>query len=98
MKKLLLIISCVVVGITSYAQTQLWGMTSVGGQYNAGTIFRTDGSGNLQTVPQSFFQAEGTFPLYSDLIQAIDGKFYGMTSSGGVNNFGVIFQFGKVNK
>ncbi len=93
MKKRLLIITCIFVSLTSYAQTQLWGMTSVGGQYNAGTIFRTDGSGNLQTVIHSFFQAEGARPLYTNVIQATDGKFYGMTAAGGVNNFGVLFQY-----
>ena len=76
------------------AQTELWGMTSVGGQYWGGTIFKTDGSGNNQTVQQSFVvQNEGAAPQSTQLTEASDGKLYGMTFRGGVNNVGVLFQY-----
>ena len=40
------------------AQTkQLWGMTSAGGQYGGGTIFKTDSSGNNQTVEHNFVRS-----------------------------------------
>ena len=83
--------------INSYqalAQTQFWGTTQTGGQYGAGTIFKTDGSGNNQTLTLSFFvENEGANPSFSHLISASDGKFYGMTYRGGVNNMGVLFQY-----
>ena len=63
------------------AQSQLWGMTSEGGQYGAGTIFNTDSSGNNQTIQYSLFQHEGAKPLFTNLMQASDGMLYGMTSN-----------------
>ncbi len=79
------------------AQTQvkqLWGMTSAGGQYGAGTIFKTDSSGNNQSVEYNFVvQNEGANPQYTQLTQASDGQLYGMTFGGGANGIGVLFQF-----
>ncbi len=77
----------------SFAQThQLWGMTSVGGQDGAGVIFKTDGSGNNETVEHNFvIQNEGVNP--DAFVQAFDGKFYGMTTAGGANGMGVLFQY-----
>jgi uncharacterized repeat protein (TIGR03803 family) len=76
--------------------TQLWGMTSGGGQYNSGIIFKTDGSGNNETVQQSFFSISGANPN-ADLFQATDGKFYGMTQAGGTHGLGVLFQYDPVS-
>jgi uncharacterized repeat protein (TIGR03803 family) len=79
------------------AQTQvkqLWGMTPKGGQYGGGTIFKTDSSGNNQSVEYNFVvQNEGANPQYTQLTQASDGKLYGMTTNGGTNNKGVLFQY-----
>jgi uncharacterized repeat protein (TIGR03803 family) len=92
MKKSLLIIFSFITGImiypfaTSYAQKQLWGVTYGGGQYDAGVIFKTDGSGDNQTVEKDFFQVEGTNPVYSQLVQATDGKLYGMSGN-------ILFQY-----
>jgi uncharacterized repeat protein (TIGR03803 family) len=92
MRKLLLIISTVFIAEYGCAQTQLWGMTEWGGQYNSGTIFNTDGSGTNHTVQKSFFRANyGN--CNDNLLEASDGKFYGMTLDGGANGFGVIFRF-----
>ena len=39
-----------------HAQTpEFWGMTQNGGEYNAGTIFKTDANGNNHSVQESFF-------------------------------------------
>ncbi len=93
MKKILLIAYSIFIGQNIYSQTQLWGMTRTGGQYNTGVIFKANGSGNNETVQHSFFQYEGANPLFANLIQASDGMLYGMTQNGGVNGVGVIFQF-----
>ena len=78
----------------STAQThKLWGMTSHGGQYGTGVIFETDSSGNNETVQKSFFLYKGDNPQYSNLIQASDGNLYGITSNGGANYEGVLFQY-----
>lgn len=81
----------------SEAQTELWGMTAGGGQYNAGTIFKTDGSGNNQIIEHSFYQIEGKIPGRTKLIQASDGMFYGTTTSGGSRNLGIIYQFDPIS-
>lgn len=91
MKKLLLIVCYIFISITSYSQTQLWGMTTTGGEWNAGCIFKTDGSGNDQVLKHSFFRKDSWFPKQSDLLQATDGKLYGMTSQGGIYNLGALF-------
>lgn len=73
-------------------------MTQNGGQFGAGSIFKTDGSGNNETIQQScFVQIEGANPAATNLIQASDGKMYGMTSGGGANNSGIIFRFDPVS-
>jgi uncharacterized repeat protein (TIGR03803 family) len=75
---------------------QLWGMTSQGGSSDVGAIFRTDGNGaNIQSL-YSFPQTNpGATPMYNQLTE-YNGKFYSMTSQGGVNNQGVIFEWDPV--
>ena len=78
------------------ANTELWGMTSSGGENNLGCIFKTDGSGENQTVVYSFELGGGVGP-WGDLLYASNGKLYGMTSSGGANNQGTIFEYDMAN-
>ena len=89
------IIILTIVGLLSsftYAQkpTQLWG-AAFGGQNTAGIIFKTDGSGNNEMVKYNFVQSAGN--PYGSLMQASDGKLYGMTYYGGANNAGCLFQY-----
>ncbi len=76
------------------AQIKLWGMTSKGGEFDAGTIINlnTDGS-DFSTF--SFYRNIGSEPK-GDLLAASNGKFYGMTSNGGSSNDGVIFEYDPV--
>ncbi len=71
-------------------QTQLWGV-AFGGQNTAGIIFKTNGSGNNEMVKYDFVQSAGN--PYGSLMQASDGKLYGMTYYGGVNGAGSLFQY-----
>lgn len=78
-------------GSLVYDGTFLYGMTTVGGANNLGTIFkiRSDGTGFLKLLdfagttngarPEGSLFTDGTF-------------LYGMTSAGGVNNLGTIFK------
>ncbi len=36
--------------------TELWGMTTNGGDFYSGTIFKTDANGNNHTVEHSFYK------------------------------------------
>ena len=89
------LVICTILSFNTTAQGiyQLWGMTSQGGADDIGAIFRTDGQGsNLQPV-YSFPKTNlGASPMYNQLTE-YNGKFYSMTSQGGSNNLGVIFEW-----
>ncbi|MDX1902796.1 MAG: putative Ig domain-containing protein [Thermonemataceae bacterium] len=71
------------------------GMTNSGGASN-GVIFEWDNGTNTYTKKQDFSGTTGTTqgssPYFTDLV-AYNGKFYGMTAFGGVNDKGVIFEW-----
>ena len=72
----------------------MYGMTSEGGANNIGTIFSFDITTSTFAKLYDFNSATGQ-PNYGylGLMQASNGKLYGMTQMGGANNFGVIFSF-----
>jgi len=75
------------------ADGKLYGMTSEGGsKNNDGVIFSFAPSTSTYIKLYNFNDTNGTHPEGS-LIQAADGKLYGMTAYGGSNNYGVIFSF-----
>lgn len=93
MKKLILISGVLLSSFFVHSQTQLWGMTRFGGANNYGTIFKTDGSGTNFTIQKDLSFAEGGIPQGA-LIQATDGKLYGLGNSGGSSSsYGAIFQY-----
>ena len=98
MKKLLTLLEAILLVSSNYAQNGFWGMTSKGVPSNEGVIFKTDSSGNNQSVVYSFpIINEGKSPKYTKLCQASNGKLYGMTASGGSNGgytgYGVLFEY-----
>lgn len=78
---------------TSFTQTekQLWGMCSIKGPGGYGSIFSTDSNGNNYILRKSF-NCSGLNP-YGSLIQASNGKMYGMTNAGGNMGYGALFEF-----
>lgn len=70
---------------------KLYGMTANGGSNNKGVIFSFDPRNLTYTKLKDFTGEDGANPSGS-LIQASDGKLYGMTTGGGVGQ-GVIFSF-----
>jgi uncharacterized repeat protein (TIGR03803 family) len=75
---------------------KLYGMTWGGGNNGAGVIFSYDPLSSTYSKLYDFDFANGSHP-YGDLMQASDGKLYGMTNSGGSNDLGVIFSFDPVS-
>ena len=71
---------------------KLYGMTSEGGGFNAGVIFSYDPTSSSFLRLKDFDIANGGYP-YGSLMQAVNGNLYGMTTSGGNNNRGVIFSY-----
>ena len=72
---------------------KLYGMTQSGGSSNAGVIFSFDPSDSGYTKLKDFDGTDGGGTAGNSLIQARDGKLYGMTAGGGSNSAGVIFSF-----
>jgi uncharacterized repeat protein (TIGR03803 family) len=78
-------------GLTLGTDGYFYGITSAGGVYGNGTIFRMGGGlGNLTTL-HSLADSEGS-GAEGRLIQATDGNFYGATPYGGANGSGTIFK------
>ncbi len=96
MKKIFTIFILAFLNVTfiTAQNTQIWGTTSGGGEYEYGTIFMTDGFGENQTVVHSFkIDYPGAFPFFTKLCEGDDGKLYGMTMQGGIYEDGVIFEY-----
>jgi len=72
---------------------KLYGMTNLGGTSSKGVLFEFDPATSTYTKKVDFTgTANGSNP-YGSLIQAPDGKLYGMTYLGGSSNFGVLFEY-----
>ena len=92
-KSILLLVLTSIISFNTKAQTpEFWGMTETGGTSGEGIIYKTDANGANQQVVYNWVKYEGKEPEGS-LIQATNGKFYGMTPGGGTNDFGVIFEY-----
>lgn len=71
----------------------LYGMTSTGGTNSVGVLFQYSPTTSTYTKKFDFDgTAKGSTP-YGSLKQASDGNLYGMTSMGGSNDMGVLFQY-----
>lgn len=65
----------------NYAQTELWGTASQGGDYGYGYLYRTDENGDNLHIMYSFDSIHGKAPA-GDLV-VFNGKIYGLTALGG---------------
>ena len=74
------------------ADNALWGLTSSGGNYNNGVLFRIDPVSGIYSVLHHFSGPDGSTPLGS-LCRASNNNLYGLTSKGGSNNLGVLFEY-----
>lgn len=79
-------------GLTRASNGKLYGMTNTGGSENSGTIVEIDPVTNSLSKRQDFTRTLGSYPQGS-LVQAPNGKLYGLTTSGGANGEGTIFEF-----
>ncbi len=72
---------------------KLYGMTHSEGLYDFGVLFEWNPAKNTFTTKMNFNGAEnGGYP-YGSLIQADNGKLYGMAGGGGENGMGVLFEW-----
>lgn len=73
----------------------LYGLTPIGGTFGQGVLFSFDPDQGTYTKLHDFSGfgfGDGAQPK-SDLIQASDGKLYGTTTYGGINDQGTIFEY-----
>ncbi len=71
---------------------KLYGLNSGGGSGGGGTLFEYDPATNTYAVKANLGGASGSGPL-GGLFQASNGKLYGATERGGVNNVGALFEY-----
>jgi uncharacterized repeat protein (TIGR03803 family) len=79
-------------GQLTYYNGNLYGITSVGGNNGAGTIYKFDLSTQTHTVLHHFVYADGS-PHDQGGFAVVNNKFYGVTYGGGPDNNGVIYEF-----
>ena len=81
-------------GLILATDGNLYGTTSMGGsEAQRGTVFKISPNGGLTSLHKFCVQpgcSDGEFPV-GQLMQAHDGKFYGVTERGGAYGFGTIF-------
>ncbi|NOT76695.1 MAG: T9SS type A sorting domain-containing protein [Cyclobacteriaceae bacterium] len=97
MKNILLIF--IFISTCAKAQTvgELWGVTYGGGTHDIGVIYKTAADGTGYVVKHNFtYSIPASRPYYSHLIQATNGKLYGMTQEGGNTNSGAMFEYDPV--
>lgn len=75
---------------------KLYGMAPYGGSKNCGTIFSLDPATNAVVKLYDFDSINGRTP-FGKLMQASDGKLYGMTTAGGSLDNGVVFSYDITN-
>lgn len=68
----------------------LYGVTSNGGFYNRGTLFRQEAEGKITLLYHFGTRGEGHYP--ETLLQGSDGLLYGIATSSGPNGGGSIFR------
>jgi len=72
------------------SDSALYGMTSHGGAFGGGSVFRLALDGTFTTL-HDFSFGDGAYP-YGGLVEADDGNFYGSASSGGQFGSGFVFR------
>jgi uncharacterized repeat protein (TIGR03803 family) len=78
-------------GLFQGSDGNFYGTTNGGGANNEGTLFRITASGTLTSLYSFTGGSDGGGPL-AGLVQALDGNFYGTTSSGGADGYGTLFE------
>jgi uncharacterized repeat protein (TIGR03803 family) len=75
----------------------LYGMTFDGGANNKGVLFKYDPTTNVYTKKIDFAGTVNGSNPNGSLIEAPDGKLYGLTYNGGTTNLGILFQYDRVS-
>jgi uncharacterized repeat protein (TIGR03803 family) len=74
-----------------------YGTTTIGGTYNGGSIYRVNSNGSSYGILYSFTNEPAQAMPRAGLVQGSDGNFYGITTFGGTNGNGTIFELNTTN-
>src|SRR2546423_7317924 len=77
-------------GVIEARDGSLYGTTYLGGDPEAGTVFKITTTGSLTSLYSFTGGMDGGYP-YAGLTQGADGSFYGTTLGGGEADLGSIF-------
>ncbi|WP_418511208.1 choice-of-anchor tandem repeat GloVer-containing protein [Corallibacter sp.] len=80
-------------GLTLADNGKLYGMTYDGGSNNYGVLFEFDTNNNTLVKKLDFDGTTNGSNPRGKLLKASNGKLYGVTLRGGLNNTGVLFEF-----
>jgi uncharacterized repeat protein (TIGR03803 family) len=72
--------------------SKLYGLTQAGGSSGTGVLFEYDFNLNVYTSKFNFGTGNGVSPK-GNLTVGSNGKLYGTTTSGGLNDYGVLFEY-----
>lgn len=75
------------------SNNKIYGVTSDGGANSQGVLFEYDVQNDTLIKKVDFLDSISGAHPFGSLIQASNGKLYGMTSEGGVHNVGIIFEY-----
>ena len=78
--------------LVQHSNGLLYGLTESGGDFNKGTLFSFNIETKALQVLHHFNGANGRSP-YGSLVEATNGKLYGVTESGGSSDYGTIFSY-----
>src|SRR6266568_4329268 len=81
-------------GLVEGSDGALYGTTALGGNTNAGTVFKLNKDGSGYLVLHSFSGLDGRLPV-ARLIEGSNGTLYGTSYQGGSNNVGTVFELNK---
>lgn len=93
MKKVYLFISILIFCQNAiFAQSEIWGMNASGANGYGSIYGLPTGSTGIATQ-YSFIGSPGSSPQHTKLLEATNGKLYGLAYQGGASNSGVLFQY-----
>ena len=82
--------------VFDYNNNKFYGVTNYGGKNSMGVLFEYDPSNNTLTNKIDFDgTTNGQYPC--DSLTVYNSKLYGMTTLGGANNMGVLFEYDPSN-
>lgn len=96
MKKSLSIVCILLIHNFGISQIELWGLSRMGGEYQAGSIYKANSDGSSLNIEHDFYDIKNGGGPSSNLLQLDNGNVIGTTAVGGENNYGVLFEYNPI--